>query len=182
MKNTLRNRLCPHEIKLISFNKFLNKVHIKDYGVEDDGRFDLGIQYATKIHHPTDIKDSAAIYQRRVAMILQDDYTKACLTSLVFQLPVVYRFYNENLNAVLENIAKEYNMISECPKYFVKLGKRKWMMADPEDFCIMEYKGGYALVCFDVVRTKIYTIDHLSKEESDRLINLFIAEMEDELE
>ncbi len=158
------------EIELISFDKFLKTITMVTK--EDDAMIEDGamIEFDSNVGQE-DIYTSN--YVRKMAPIIDGDLKTVAKTALLYQSSQAHKFYT-TLDELIEGMVVDHMNEFGLTTHLVKVGKRMWMPANPEDFRIYKTDKGYALTCFALVRTVVYRINTITQKQADDLTKAFL--------
>ena len=103
-----------------------------------------------------------AIYSRRTVKL---DTKDKLFQSLIDQSRKAFIYY-KGLHELVEDMHLAHSMQHGNPSHMIKLGKRMWMAASPDDFMLFERDGRYALACMNMGRTVAVTVKKIAEAKS----------------
>lgn len=154
-------------IKLITFKQFTKM--IARSAQPDKARY---VEFNTMVGAPYAFIEDAGIgeedtsyYERRGAYFIKGDEETILKTALLYRATLGF-FFNKPPLALFEDMAVKCMEQWGNPTVMVRLDRRTWLTANPEDFRVYENKNGVALGCFRKSSTNIFQIMPLTEIEA----------------
>jgi hypothetical protein len=152
-------------VELISFKKFISLLSVVKTEKEIH-HFNtlLGYEENSSPNYCLEGVDNISNYKRLAVYPNGIDKVKSSLATLVLQAQSMYIF-KESPQELLEKATLDYVMDFGEPQYAVRVGTRTWMIANLEDFQLIENNNGHALACLVQCRTKLIDVLKQTQEE-----------------
>lgn len=142
-----------------TFDKFLTEVKVETQKPTNEGL----VQYTENTFNGFSYVEGDSI-PNLAQSYMSHKYVK--IETNASYLAQLYRIVNQisvakpdSYHELLEDKTVELAMEYGFPTRIVNLGPREWMICDPNDFKIIEYKGSSHLVCTASNRNKIYRVE-----------------------
>lgn len=150
-------------IELISLKKFLMRIGVA-YIDSDSEPFNTMIKSCSRAI-VEGIDSEECIYKRLMAHPNEYDMQEAALIGLGIQASHNILFYANPLELLEEAIVQQCIEYGE-PCYAVRISKRKWLIANPEDYLLYRNNNGYSLACLAQNRTTVNEVLKITEQEA----------------
>ena len=150
------------ELKIVTLDEFLALVPRETF----DGRI-YSYNDMFKVNEFTET-DGMSEYMRRSVSMVRGSEKKIALSNILLQARHRVK-WRVPIRELYEDISVEFAMKFGNPEYIVKLGSRRYMAADPQDFRVISGKQGLALVCFATGRLEVYELMPITFEEAEKI-------------
>lgn len=149
-------------VKIISFRSFLDMVPVKIL----DGSQSL-ITFNTHVGIPS--SDELEWAYKRTALLLTEPSEQVLKGHLLSQAEIATSWMKPPLE-LLEGAVTDYLMSFGVPEYVIRLDRRFWLIANPNDFCYIKSHRGVALACYSQVRNKVYSVEKFTQLRYDQAV------------
>lgn len=164
MKN---NKYCfsTGEVQVITFENFIKRILV--FKANSDP-----VSYNTMIKmwdgdgyaFGEEQAETTSDYVQVAAPLIGGDRTSALSVSLQYQSLFQEVYYYDLINMVEDALVQDACAYGSAD-FLIKVDKRRWLVANPEDFEIREKNGKYAIACKVKARTIIYQVQKKSLSE-----------------
>lgn len=143
-------------IKTVTFDDFILAVPIRDVP-GDLYQFNAQIDFNRN--------SDETIYQRSAIALVRGHKKEIFKSNIVLQATLKHQ-YKRDLRETLEDAATNSLCDFGLPSHLVKLGRRMWLLANPQDFNILtNSRGGIGMACYHRQRNVVYFVDRRSEKE-----------------
>jgi len=150
-----------HDYEVVTLEKFLEKVNSLTFN-------DKVYAYNALVEY----KNDDTIYARKASAMLRGKKTKIALNNIL--LSAVHNFsWKVPIQELYEGMSVKYLFNYGTGKYIVKLGSRRYMVADVEDFSIILGNQGMTLVCFNHARLSVMEMYPITANEANEKAKKF---------
>jgi hypothetical protein len=144
-------------IKIVTFDDFIQAVPTRYIGGDDLYYFDAQVNFNQNNYE--------SIYQKS-AIALVRGYKKEIFKSNIVLQTALKHQYKRDLKETLEDAVLNSLCNYGLPSHLVRLGRRTWLLANPEDFNILtNSRGGIGMACYKRQRNVVYFVDRRSEQE-----------------
>lgn len=143
-------------IKTVTLDEFIQAVPVRDI------RGDL-YTFNAQVGYNSNTEES--IYKRAALALVRGHKKEIFKSNIVLQATLKHQ-YKRDLRETLEDAATNSLCNFGLPSHLVKLGRRMWLLANPEDFNILtNNRGGIGMACYHRQRNVVYFVDRRSEQE-----------------